>query len=129
MSRWRPEPCRLSSIFWNVASQLRIATAAGKTNVEYFIRKFDLLAYFARRAHRLQRRNNSRKARSRSFLEAMRRLGTEDRNTTVFEDSYAGIQAAQNAHAGNIIIVNSNNELPFSIRRSGISTRSTGKPT
>ncbi len=93
---------------------IAIATAAGKTNVEYFIRKFDLLAYFTREHIVYNDGTIAGKPAPDLFLKAMRRLGTENGNTTVFEDSYAGIQSAENAQAGNIIIVNSNNETyPF----------------
>lgn len=96
---------------------IAIATAAGKTNVEYFIRTFNLLAYFTRERIVYNDGTIAGKPAPDLFLEAMRRLGTENGNTTVFEDSYAGIQAAENAHSGNIIIVNSNNEsYPFAYK-------------
>ncbi len=89
---------------------IAIATASGRTNVEYFIRKFDLLSYFERE-HIVYNDGSIRgKPNPDLFLLAMERLGVLNRDTIVFEDSYSGILAAENADAGNIIIVNSNNE-------------------
>jgi beta-phosphoglucomutase-like phosphatase (HAD superfamily) len=43
------------------------------------------------------------------FLAAMRTLGVSASESLIFEDSYAGIKAAQAAKPGKVIIVNSMN--------------------
>lgn len=90
--------------------EMAIATASGKKNVDFFIEHFDLLRYF-REDHIIY---NDGKARGKPFPDlfnsAIRVLGIAKEQITVFEDSTSGIDAANNAGVGNIIIVNSANK-------------------
>lgn len=87
-----------------------IATASVKENVDFY---FDHL-----RLGSLIDRNNiiydNHKIKSKPdpeiFSIAINRLGLRSEEVVIFEDSMAGIHAAQNAKAGRIIIVNSNQE-------------------
>jgi beta-phosphoglucomutase-like phosphatase (HAD superfamily) len=85
-----------------------IATASGLENVEFYIREFELNKWF-KTEHIIYNDGTMRgKPFPDLFLKAMNILGIEGMNTTVFEDSIAGIKAAEAAGAGHIIIVNSN---------------------
>ena len=82
----------------------------GRKNVDFFIKHFDLLRYF-REDHIIY---NDGKARGKPFPDlfnnAIRVLGIAKEQITVFEDSTSGIDAANNAGVGNVVIVNSANK-------------------
>jgi HAD superfamily hydrolase (TIGR01509 family) len=84
-----------------------IATASGKTNVDFFIEAFDLLKYFSVEKIIYNDGKIRGKPHPDLFLQAMKTLSISGREAIVFEDSDAGIIAAERAGAGHIIIVNS----------------------
>lgn len=105
-------PGAISFIEYLMANEIKmaIATASGKKNVDFFIEHFDLLRYF-REDHIIY---NDGKARGKPFPDlfnnAIRVLGIAREQITIFEDSTSGIDAANNAGVGNIVIVNSANK-------------------
>jgi beta-phosphoglucomutase-like phosphatase (HAD superfamily) len=86
-----------------------IATASGLENVEFYIRELKLNRWF-RTEHIIYNDGTIRgKPFPDLFLRALDILGIEGKDSIIFEDSIAGIQAAEAADAGKVIIVNSNN--------------------
>ena len=89
---------------------IAIATAAGKTNVDFFIDKFNLFKYF-KNEHIIYNDGTIRgKPHPDLFEKAIRILGVKKTESIIFEDSFSGIQAAMNCNVKNVIIVNSTNE-------------------
>lgn len=86
-----------------------IATASEKNNVEFFIEQFNLLKYFKRERIIYNDGTHRGKPHPDLFNAAIKAINLEPSQVTIFEDSAAGLKAAENAHAGNIIIVNSAN--------------------
>ncbi len=89
---------------------MAIATAAGKSNVDFFIEQFHLLDYF--KAEHIIYNDGTIKGKPAPdiFQKAIDRLGVNASESIIFEDSFSGIQAAVNCNVDNVIIVNSNNE-------------------
>ncbi len=86
-----------------------IATASGLENVEFYIRELKLNRWF-KTEHIIYNDGTIRgKPFPDLFLKAMRLLGIEGRDAIIFEDSIAGIQAAEEAGTEKVVIVNSNN--------------------
>jgi beta-phosphoglucomutase-like phosphatase (HAD superfamily) len=86
-----------------------IATASGLENVEFYIRELELNKWF-KAEHIIYNDGTIRgKPFPDLFLKAMSILGVEGRETIIFEDSIAGIQAAEAAGSERVVIVNSNN--------------------
>lgn len=86
---------------------IAIATASGKSNVEFFINKFNLLHYFTEE-HIIYNDGKIRgKPHPDIFEMAIKKLDVNRSESIIFEDSFSGIQAAINSKVGNIIIVNS----------------------
>lgn len=86
---------------------MAIATASGKTNVDFFIDKFNLLDYFSEE-HIIYNDGTIRgKPHPDLFEKAIHSLGVNKAETIIFEDSFSGIQAAINADVASVIIVNS----------------------
>jgi HAD superfamily hydrolase (TIGR01509 family) len=89
---------------------MAIATASGKTNVDFFIDKFNLLNYFTEE-HIIYDDGTIRgKPHPDLFEKAIQRLGVAKTESIIFEDSFSGIQAAINCKIATIIIVNSTGE-------------------
>ena len=89
---------------------IAIATAAGKTVVDFFIDKFNLLDYFAKE-HIIYNDGKIRgKPHPDLFEKAIHRLGIKNSGSIIFEDSFSGIQAAINCKPSAVIIVNSTGE-------------------
>ncbi len=86
-----------------------IATASGKTNVEFFIKHFSLLDYFDYENIIYDDGNINGKPYPDLFLKAMQRLSAEPEYVTIFEDSVSGIEAAKRSKAKNIVWINSKN--------------------
>lgn len=85
-----------------------IATASGIENVEFYIRTLNLNKWFTNE-HIIYHDGTMRgKPFPDLFLRALDVLGIGGRDAVIFEDSIAGIKAAEAAGAGMIIIVNSN---------------------
>ncbi len=89
---------------------MAIATAAGKSNVDFFIKQFHLLDYF--KAEHIIYNDGTIKGKPAPdiFEKAIEQLGVNASKSIIFEDSFSGIKAAINCKVGNVIIVNSNNE-------------------
>ncbi len=90
--------------------KIAIATAAGKNNVEFFIEHFNLLAYFDRENIIYNDGTVRGKPHPDLFNKAIEQLRVDKKQVTIFEDSLAGIEAAKNSGAGNVVVVNGNNE-------------------
>jgi HAD superfamily hydrolase (TIGR01509 family) len=86
-----------------------IATASGLENVEFYIREFELYRWFTEEQIIYNDGTMRGKPFPDLFLKAIDVLGIDGKDITIFEDSIAGIKAAEAAGAGNVIIVNSNN--------------------
>ena len=86
---------------------MAIATAAGKSNVDFFIDKFDLLEYFTEEHIIYNDGTTKGKPHPDLFEKAIQRLGANKAQSIIFEDSFSGIQAAINCKVASVIIVNS----------------------
>jgi len=89
---------------------MAIATASGKTNIDFFIEKFNLLDYFDLEHIIYNDGSIKGKPNPDLFEKAIHRLGVKKENSIIFEDSYSGIQAAINCKVQTVIIVNSTKE-------------------
>lgn len=89
---------------------MAIATASGKTNIDFFIEKFNLLAYFELDHIIYNDGSTKGKPNPDLFEKAIQRLGIKKENSIIFEDSYSGIQAAINCKVSTVIIVKSTEE-------------------
>ncbi|MBU0473015.1 MAG: HAD family phosphatase [Bacteroidetes bacterium] len=89
---------------------IAIATASGKTNVDFFIEKFNLLDYFAEEHIIFNDGKIKGKPHPDIFEKAICKLGIKKSESIIFEDSFSGIQAAINCKVANVIIVNSTKE-------------------
>lgn len=86
---------------------MAIATASGKSNVDFFINNLNLLDYFAEE-HIIYNDGKIRgKPHPDIFEKAINKLGVNSYDSIIFEDSVSGIQAAINCKVANVIIVNS----------------------
>ena len=89
---------------------MAIATASGKTNIDFFIDKFNLLDYFKEEHIIYDDGTVKGKPHPDLFEKAIQRLGVAKSESIIFEDSFSGIHAAINCKVGTIIIVNSTGE-------------------
>lgn len=87
-----------------------IATASVKENVDFYLEHLRLGSLIERDNIIYDNHKIKSKPDPEIFLIAIGKLGLRSKEVVIFEDSIAGIQAAQNAKAGRIIIVNSNQE-------------------
>ena len=90
--------------------KIGIATASGKTNVDFFVEQFDLLRFFEKKHIIYNDGTIKGKPNPDLFFAAMDALDVTADELIIFEDSVSGIKAAENAGINNIVIVNSNNE-------------------
>ncbi len=86
---------------------MAIATASGKTNVDFFIEKFNLLHYFDKEHIVYDDGTMRGKPHPDLFQKAIEQLGVNRKRSIIFEDSFSGIQAALNCNVSKVIIVNS----------------------
>lgn len=87
--------------------KMGIATASGQTNLNFFIKQFDLLTYF-RREHIIYNDGSIKgKPHPDLFHAAMDALQVSKDEVVIFEDSISGIRAAERAGVNKIVIVNS----------------------
>ncbi|WP_164731671.1 HAD family hydrolase [Flagellimonas beolgyonensis] len=86
-----------------------IATASGKSNVDFFIDKFNLLDYFEEEHIVFDDGTVRGKPHPDLFDRAIQRLGVDKTGSIIFEDSHSGVQAALNCQVGHVVIVNSTN--------------------
>ena len=89
---------------------IAIATASGKTNVDFFIKKLNLLDYFDEEHIIYNDGKIKGKPHPDIFEKAICKLGVKNSESIIFEDSFSGIQAAINCNVANVIIVNSTKE-------------------
>ena len=89
---------------------MAIATSSYRPNVDFFIEQFDLLQWFERDLIIYNDGNIRSKPDPQIFLIASEKLAVRPADLIIFEDSLAGIQSAEAAGAGKIIVVNSNRD-------------------
>nr|WP_321426963.1 HAD family phosphatase [uncultured Acetobacteroides sp.] len=87
-----------------------IATGSGKENVDFYFELLHLERWFRYDSIVYNDGSFRGKPHPDSFLLAADKLGIAPSSAVVFEDSISGIQAAENAGVGKIVIVNSNSE-------------------
>ncbi len=87
-----------------------IATSSGWENIDFYIQHMELSKWFD--LDKIVYNNGSFRGKPHPdiFLKAIDNLRIKAENILIFEDSIAGIQSAENAGAGQIIIVNSNHQ-------------------
>lgn len=87
-----------------------IATASGKENVDFYFEHLGISKWFD--YDRVVYNNGKIKGKpdSEIYQKAMAVIGKKPEDVIVFEDAIAGLQAAKNAGAGRIVVVNSNND-------------------
>lgn len=89
---------------------MTIATSAGIENVSFYFEKMHLDRWFSLEKSAYDNGTFRGKPHPDVFLMAAEKLGLQPEETVMFEDSVAGILAAENAGAGKIYIVNSYGE-------------------
>ena len=89
---------------------IAIATASGKTNVDFFIEKFNLLDYFDKEHIVYDDGTMRGKPHPDLFQKAIEKLAVDRKRSIIFEDSLSGIQAALNCKVSKVIIVKSTEE-------------------
>lgn len=89
---------------------IAIATASGKSNVDFFIEKLNLLDYFAEEHIIYNDGKIKGKPNPDIFNKALRVLGVNASASIIFEDSFSGIQAALKSKVAHVIIVKSTKE-------------------
>ena len=82
--------------------EIAIGTAAGKSNVDFYIETFGLLKWFKRERIVYDDGTMPGKPDPALFSTAIRRLGVEPSACIVVEDGLLGIRAARAAHAGKV---------------------------
>jgi beta-phosphoglucomutase len=87
-----------------------IATASEQYNVNFFIKLLQLERWFNLDKIVFDDGTLKGKPDPEIFLKAMKKIAQTPDRVVIFEDSIAGITAAERAKAGKIIIVNSNND-------------------
>ena len=89
---------------------MTIATSSGTDNLSFYYEHMQLGRWFLRENVAYDDGTFRGKPHPDVFLAAAAKLQLHPKETIVFEDSFAGIQAAEAAGVGKIIIVNSYNE-------------------
>ena len=84
-----------------------IATASGIENIDFYFDYLPLEQWFDRKLIVYNDGSFPGKPEPDIFLIAARRLALPIEDTIIFEDSFSGIKAAEQARAGKIVIVNS----------------------
>ena len=87
-----------------------IATSCGKENVDFYFENMNIKKWFSPEKIVFNDGTLRAKPYPDLFLAASEKLHITPNETIFFEDSIAGIEAAENAGAGKIYIVNSTNE-------------------
>jgi len=87
-----------------------IATASGIENINFYFEHLALNKFFDRSKIVFSDGLIPSKPDPQIFLKAIDILEIKNQETLIIEDSFAGIRAAENAKAGKIIIVDSNND-------------------
>jgi beta-phosphoglucomutase len=94
----------------NLSIKYTIATASELINVDFYFEHLGLESFFDKSKVIYNDGSISGKPSPHIFQNAINILGLKGSETLVFEDSIAGIIAAENANAGKIIIVNSHDD-------------------
>jgi HAD superfamily hydrolase (TIGR01509 family) len=102
---WAPGAPELISFLKQNKIPVAIATASAFNNVEFFIEHFGLLQFFTRENIVYNDGSLRGKPHPDLFNRAIEKLGVSPHLTAIFEDSLAGVEAAQRAGAGKIFIV------------------------
>lgn len=84
-----------------------IATGSDLHNVAFYFRYLELGRYFDQSKVIYSDGTIKSKPNPEAFIRALHMLGLNSEEVLIFEDSEPGIKAAENLHAGKIIIVNS----------------------
>lgn len=87
-----------------------IATGSEKTNVDFFVETFNLKKWFDVDKIVYDDYKIKGKPDPAIYLKALDIMGLNPEETLVFEDSYSGITAANNAKIGRIVAINENPE-------------------
>lgn len=87
-----------------------IATASSKINVDFYFEHLNLSKWFDYEKVIYNNGKIKSKPDPEIYQTAMKIIDKQPSQVLVFEDAIAGLQAAKNAQAGNIIAVNSNND-------------------
>ncbi len=87
-----------------------IATSSGKGNIDFYFSYLHLENWFTQKQVIFNDGSIKSKPDPEIFQTAIKRLGKKPSEVVIFEDSYAGIEAAEKAGAGKIIIINSNGD-------------------
>lgn len=82
-----------------------LATASPLSNVEFYLHEVGLERWFSYRNIVYDDGTIKCKPDPSFYLEAAHRIGVDIKDCLIFEDSLTGIQAAMNAHAGKIIVL------------------------
>lgn len=85
--------------------KLNIATASEKNNVDFFFNHLNLDKWFNIDQVALNDGNLPGKPAPDLFLKAIKNIAADPENSTIFEDSVSGIQAANRANAGKVVLV------------------------
>lgn len=84
-----------------------IASSADRVNIDFYYEELPLSRWIDRELVVYNDGTLRGKPHPDLFLRASERLGVDIHHTTIFEDSQAGIEAAENAGAGQVIVVES----------------------
>lgn len=85
--------------------KLNIATASEPGNVDFFFEHLHLNRWFDRQKVALNDGTLAGKPAPDIFLKAIKNVGVDPEQSAIFEDSVSGIQAANNAQAGKVVLV------------------------
>jgi len=107
---WAPGAEDLIRFLLENQVEIAIATAAGLSNVDFFIEQLDMLKYFKRERIIYNDGTLRGKPNPDLFNKAIESLGIPAKQVTIFEDSLAGVEAARRSGAGNIYMVNAVDE-------------------
>jgi len=92
----------------NKKIKIVIATSSGKSNVEYYIEKYNLLNWFNKEYIIYDDGKLKSKPNPEIYLAAINKMQLNKEDIIIFEDSISGINAALNSEIGRVIIVDSN---------------------
>jgi beta-phosphoglucomutase len=87
-----------------------IATSSGKGNIDFYLSYLHLEKWFTPNQIIFNDGSIKSKPDPEIFQVAIKRINKNPEDVLIFEDSYAGINSAEKAGAGKIIIVNSNED-------------------
>jgi len=107
---WAPGALELIEFLKNNDVPIAIATAAAKNNLDFFVEQLDLHKHFDPKRIIYNDGTMRGKPNPDLFNKAIETLGVPASQVTVFEDSLAGVEAAKRSGAGNVYIVNGNEE-------------------